>query len=688
MSRRPSSGKAEFGSALTFVLSLILPSAAAWAEVPSPWLDFSLSSAALTARCAGAREKTASRLDALASLAPASATFQATFQALSDILGDFDNEINAPSFLSHVSPDKEVRDAGHACHSEAQKFLVEVYTREDVYAALKAAAGGGGMLAGEDKRLAEKTLLDFKRAGLELPADKRARVRDLKQKIVGLETQFGKNLGEDKTSVSFAREQLDGLPEEIIHRLPKDGEKFKVSMDYPDYFPFMDNVRDPEARRALEARFNDRGGESNLGLFEEALRLRAQIAGLLGYPSHAHYVLEDRMARDPRQVLQFLTRLEERLKAKAAPELAGLLALKEEEWGLKSDGVVRAWDWRYYHNKLMKTRYQVDEEKIKEYFPLEGVTTGMLRVYETLLGLRFVELSSSGAWHEDVKLYGVSDAQGGGPVAYFYMDLFPREGKYKHAAAFPLVQGRSLQDGSYQKPVSAIVANFNKPTPQAPSLLPHKDVETYFHEFGHIMHQVLTRAKYPRFSGTSVAQDFVEAPSQMLQNWIWQKDILESLSGHYKDRSQKLPPELLQKLLDAKNVNSGLKYLRQVFFATYDLTCHTREIPDTTALYAKLMEEIALIPMSPGTRPQAGFGHLMGGYDTAYYGYLWSEVYAQDMFSRFEKEGTLNPELGRQYRRLILEPGGSVEEGLSLRTFLGREPNEEAFLRNIGLQTR
>jgi Zn-dependent oligopeptidase len=265
------------------------------------------------------------------------------------------------------------------------------------------------------------------------------------------------------------------------------------------------------------------------------------------------------------------------------------------------------------------------------------------------------------------------------------MDLYPREGKYKHAAAFTLLQGRELPDGSYQKPASAIVANFDKPTPERPSLIPHSDVETLFHEFGHIMHQTLTRAKYQRFSGSSVARDFVESPSQMFQNWVWKEEVLDRVSGYYQDRTKKLPKELIAKLLAAKNADSGLVYLRQNFFATYDMSLHTApEVADTTALYGKLMKEVSLIPMSAGTVPEASFTHLMG-YDAGYYGYLWSEVYALDGFSRFVKEGLLSEKVGREYRREVLEKGGSREEGVSLRAFLGREPSDEAFLKNIGL---
>ncbi|HVE14221.1 MAG TPA: M3 family metallopeptidase, partial [Elusimicrobiota bacterium] len=273
-------------------------------------------------------------------------------------------------------------------------------------------------------------------------------------------------------------------------------------------------------------------------------------------------------------------------------------------------------------------------------------------------------------------------------LAHFYMDLYPREGKYKHAAAFPLVSGRLLAGGAYQQPAAAIVANFNKPTAEAPSLLTHQEVETFFHEFGHIMHMTLTKAKYARFSGSGTAQDFVEAPSQMLENWVWRPEIVKRLSGHYKSPAKTLPRDVLDRMIEAKNLDSGLKYLRQAFFATYDMALHLGTDADPDALYARLMEEISLIPMTPGTRPAASFGHLMDGYDAGYYGYLWSKVYAQDMFSRFEAEGVMSPKLGALYRKEILEPGGGRDEAVSLRAFLGREPSETPFLKSIGLDAK
>ena len=647
-------------------------------------LDFTISAQALKEACAAAQAKAEGRLQALAGeTAP---DFRKAFTAFGEIMGDLDDETAAPIFLGQVSPDKAVRDAGTDCDTAVSKYAVDVYSRAGLFKVLKAAADRGELLEGEDARLFEKVLLDFKRSGLDLPDAEREKLKELRQKIVSLSNDFSKEVAETGDFALFTEAQMAGTPEDMRKRLDQVDGKYKVTLDYPDYFPFVENAKDPEARRILEGKFNLRGGQKNKARLKEVLALRVEAAKLLGYKTHAHFVLEERMAKTPEAVMAFLDGLRRKLYLKGRPELKDLLALKAAEEGPRSDGVLHAWDWRYYHEKLMRTRYQVDQQKIKEYFPTDLVVEQMLAIYQELLGLKFRDLGPMGAWHPDVKVYEISDSRTGVVLARFFMDLYPREGKYKHAAAFTLIQGRVLPDGSYQKPLSAMVANFDKPTAEKPSLLQHGDVETLFHEFGHIMHQTLTRARYRRFSGTAVARDFVECPSQMFENWVWDEGILQRMSGHYADRAQKLPQDMIRRMLAARLVDAGLKYLRQNFFATYDMTLNTAGASDTTELYARLMPEVSLIPMSPGVIPEASFTHEMG-YDAGYYGYLWSEVFAQDAFSRFEADGILNEETGRDFRRWVLEPGGSREESVSLKGFLGREPNDEAFLRELGIGT-
>ena len=299
------------------------------------------------------------------------------------------------------------------------------------------------------------------------------------------------------------------------------------------------------------------------------------------------------------------------------------------------------------------------------------------------MGVRFLPRAQANAWDPDVRLFDIVDAANGRLVAHFYADLYPRPNKYGHAAAFTLRGGRRLPDGSYQRPVSAIVANFTKPGPDSPSLLRHSEVLTLFHEFGHILHQTLTQSRYLRFAGTQVERDFVEAPSQILEHWCWSPTVLASFSRHYRS-GDPLPADLVQRMVAARNVSSGLATLRQIYFARLDLAYHGPGARKDTDGIARDLHPITALPFPEDTHFQAGFGHLFG-YDAGYYGYLWSRVYGDDMFTRFQRAGLDDHDVGLAYRRLILEPGGSRDGDALVRDFLGREPTPDAFLHHLGL---
>ena len=671
---------------MIFFAAALLASPSLAAFTPDPALVFDRGPRQLTAHCRAAVDAAKAELAKIAAVPDAQRTFDNTVAALDRAMFELSDDAAPDVFLEQVSTSAAVRDAANACDVEISQFDVDVYSREDLDKAVVAYAAKKEPLAGEDARLLDKTLLDFKRSGFGLPDATRKEVRDLRERIAKLEADFGKNIAEDSSFVLMSSADLAGLPDDFVAKLPKIGDLYKVGVDYPTYFPFMQNATNPDARRRLETAFDDRAAAKNLPIFKEALALRLKAARLLGYRSHAQFAIEPNMAKTPETVNAFLARLRARLTPGGREELEVLRAFKRAMEGRASDGVIHAWDWRYYDDLLHKAKYQVDEERVREYFPADLVVEQMLGVYQRMLGLHFRRIDHASVWHPDVKLYEITDASGGAPIGYFYMDLFPRPGKYSHAAAFSLITERRLADGSVRKPVSAIVANLDKPSADRPSLLDHEEVETIFHEFGHIMHQTLSKTKYGRFSGSNVARDFVEAPSQMLENWVWDPVVLQSLSGYYKDHSKKLPQDLLDKMIAAKNADVALVNLRQLLFGIVDMDYHSRRPPsDTTKQYARVMEAVSLIPMTPGTHPEASFGHLMGGYDAGYYGYLWSKVYAQDMFSVFKAKGLLNPEVGRRYRAEILERGSSRDEMDSLKAFLGRAPNEDAFLESIGL---
>jgi len=337
-------------------------------------------------------------------------------------------------------------------------------------------------------------------------------------------------------------------------------------------------------------------------------------------------------------------------------------------------------------NMIEKEYYSVDHEKIKEYFPMEIVTKGLLEIYQELLSLKFELIPDAEVWHSDVTMYKVIDVATNELMGYFYLDLYPREGKFGHAACFGIQPGCLKKDGTRMMSIAAMVANLPKPTADKPSLLTHDDVETFFHEFGHVMHDICGIADIERFTGTNVERDFVEAPSQMLENWIWEKEALKRISHHYQDNS-KMPDNIIEALIKSRNANTGVFNLRQILLAMFDITIHTQEKANTSDIYSELSTKILGITPPKDTNLPASFGHMCG-YDSRYYGYMWSEVFSMDMFTLFKRDGIFNQKVGLQYRNQILKPGGSIDASDIIRNFLGREPNDNAFLIAKGLQIK
>jgi thimet oligopeptidase len=478
---------------------------------------------------------------------------------------------------------------------------------------------------------------------------------------------------------------MDGATPSFLGRLKKDAQGgFIVTTKEPDYVEFMRNVKNGEARKKMAIAYNRRAADKNIAILEQAIEIRKKIAKTMGFATWADYRLQDNMAQNSKTVWKFLNGLRGKLKKKNQADLAKLLAFKKE---LDPKAArVEAWDVAYLEYQLKKRDYTLDNEEIRKYFPADLVVQSMFDIYSEMLGVKFREIPQAKVWAEGVKQYEVRDAKTGEALAYFYTDFFPRPLKYGHAAAFGLIGGR-LKSGYYQKPVAAIVANLTPPGNGIPSLLTHEDVETLFHEFGHIMHNTLTHAPYESLSGTSVAHDFVEAPSQMLENWVWDREMLKRVSGYYLDHSKKLPDAIVDKMLEARNFNQGYFYTRQLVFGILDMTYHTAPgHVDPSAVYDHLVREVQGLDPIPGGKFPASFGHLMGGYDAGYYGYLWSEVYAQDMFNRFKKTSLVSSEIGSQYRRMILERGNMEPAMNLLREFLGREPNSDAFFERLGLK--
>ncbi|KAF2805631.1 zincin [Mytilinidion resinicola] len=669
----------------------------------------------------------------------------ATFAKVTLPMARDDNKMAIEShiigFYQAVSTDQKLRDASTEAERLLDDFGIESSMREDVYKLVDAAFKAGESLDPESKRLLEKDHKSYIRNGLGVPAGpKRDRFKEIKKRLSEISIGFQKNLNEENGGLWFSPEELDGVPEDVLVSLEKgtgDNEgKLRLTFKYPDLFPTLKYATNPKIRQKLFVD-NENKCNQNVPLFQETVLLRDEAARILGYKNHAEFRIEDKMAKTPKTVDDFLGDLRTRLAPGGVREIERLLALKKED--IKKKGIKDVdeeryylWDHRYYDRLLLERDYSLDQQKITEYFPLQTTIRGMLQIFEELFGLVFVEImgeerdkiaetgkGSDIVWHEDVQLFSVWDdeGEGSGFVGYLYLDLFPREGKYGHAANFNLQPGYIDESGKRRYPATALVCNFSKPTPKKPSLLKHEEVVTLFHELGHGIHDLVSRTIYSRFHGTSTVRDFVEAPSQMLENWCWTPSQLKSLSHHYsylspeyqaayaessggaKRPEETVPDELISNLISTKHINDALFNLRQLHFGIFDMTVHEPESHEDikqlklSETYNKLRKEISKLDgpelLNGGDwawgNGQATFGHLIGGYDAGYYGYLSSQVYSADMFYTVFKANPMNGKEGRRYRHTVLERGGSQEEMQTLEDFLGRKPSTEAFYKELGL---
>ncbi len=608
-------------------------------------------------------------------------TFGNTVYALEASDDRASDEIQRIGLLKEVSPDPKVRSAAARVIDGLHKKLVEIEFDPRMYAALKEYAKKKEKLGGPEKLLFEDMKKGYARMGLDLPKPKLNKLKANLKMLGKLSLAFDRNLNERMDYILVTEAELDGMPNSYRANLAKVGEKYKVTLAYPDVHPYMAGAHDEERRRELLEKFVRRGGPENVTILKKMFTLRTENARLLGYSTHADFQTELRMAKSAKNVWRLINDLERRTKKQVAKDLAMLTADKRRRTG-NMKVIPAAHDIAYLFKQIRKEKFNIDSDLVKEYFPFEHVKHATLIAYQKLLGVVFKRRSDVKLWHPDVQMYDVYDARGG-YLSTFLLDLYPREGKYGHACASEITYGRQEGD-TYQAPLAAMLTNFPKPNAANPSLMSHGEVEVFFHEFGHIMHFTLTKARYRAQSGFSTAMDFVEAPSQMLENWVWDSGMLTRLSKHYKT-GRSMPRDLIKRLIKARYFGEAWSVRGQLVLASLDMIIHTKGSEDPVALYAKLSKKLIGITQPKRQLWIAGFGHIAHGYDAGYYGYLWSRVYAEDMFSRFAKEGVLNPKTGRDYRHWILEKGSSQEEIDLVQGFLGRKSNNKAFLKSIGV---
>lgn len=548
----------------------------------------------------------------------------------------------------------------------------------------------------EQTTLLEKTYKSFVRNGAKLSSEKADEMRNIDQELAQLSLKFGENvLAETNKYVHFVSDEseLEGLPEGIKEAAAQIAEekgepgKWAFTLDYPSYVPAMTYAKNRELRKILFQAYNTKcakGDElDNQQIIKDILNLKFMRANLLGYASHSDFVLEERMAKTPTEVLSFLESLLEKAKPKAEAEVKDVAAFAKELDGIET---IERWDFAYYSELLKKAKYELDDEILRPFFQLEKVIEGVFQTTQKLYGLQFIPNKDIPVYHPEVTAYEVRDREGK-YVSIFYADFFPRAGK-RNGAWMTSYRGQSIENGEDHRPHISIVCNFTKPTKTKPSLLTFNEVTTLFHEFGHALHGMLAKGTYESLTGTSVYWDFVELPSQIFENWCYEKECLDLFAQHY-ETGEKIPSELIGKIKNAANFQQGYMTLRQISFGLLDMAFHSRNpetIESISDFEKQIMERTDLLPKVPGMLMSPSFSHIFqGGYSSGYYSYKWAEVLDADAFELFQEKGVFDPETAAAFQKNILSAGGSEHPSILYARFRGRAPKQEALLKRAGL---
>ena len=547
----------------------------------------------------------------------------------------------------------------------------------------------------EQKTLLDKKYKGFARNGANLPEDKKSRLREIDAALAKLKLTFGENvLAEtNKYELHLTHEKdLAGLPEyakegAALTAKEKDKEGYVITLEYPSYIPFMKYAKNRELRKELSIAFGAKGFHGDaLDNQENVLKiakLRQERAKLLGYTTHAHFVLEERMAKSAENVEHFLSDMLEKAKPAAQREFKQL-----EDFAKELDGIDRLekWDSAYYSEKLKQKLFDLDDEKLKPYFELKNVINGVFTVAQKLYGLHFKEVNDIDTYHKDVKTYRVYD-ENNAFVAVFYADFHPRAGK-RGGAWMTIYKAQMMQAGKNERPHVSIVCNFTKPTSTTPSLLTFNEVTTLFHEFGHALHGMLADTVYPSLSSPSVYWDFVELPSQILENWCYEPEALALFATHYKT-GEPIPMDLIDRIKKAANFQEGMQTLRQLSFGMLDMAWHGADpstITDVQKHEDEAFEHTKLFPNVPENCMSTSFSHIFqGGYSSGYYSYKWAEVLDADAFAYFKEEGIFNREVANKFKKHVLSQGGTEDPMVLYKRFRGSEPSADALLKRAGL---
>ena len=585
------------------------------------------------------------------------------FNELESAIYDLSGRI---AFMGDVHPDEKIRDFGNEADSKIQNLALEIFKDQDLYEKFKEIETKN--LDEESKTFYRDLEIDFKDAGHGLSDEKKDRLIEIEKKLIDLSISFSENIAKDKTEVMFLEDELKGLSQNELKNLKKNNDSFVITMAYPDVNAVMENCSVRKTREIVWKAFNNRAVKENSPILEEAVQLRNEKALLFGFKTWAEYRLQNRMAKSPNNVASMYESLIPKLQKAAEVEKIEL-AIDNIEI---SD--ITPWDIRYFISKERSKVSSIENSELKKFFYIHDVKTEMFKVCEEVFDLHIKPESNETAWHEDVELWSLWE-KNGQQLAYFYLDLYPREGKYTHAAVFDISSGGSSRQ---ELPICSMVANFPNPN-TGDGLMTFDEVETLFHEFGHVLHNGIGKSKYTRFVGANCEWDFVEAPSQIMEHWVWKVECMKRISTHIES-GESLSEEICEKLNKSKNIGVSLLTLRQVSFGLADQHLHGENFKDSLLEIEHSAQKVTTITYPKDINHLAAFGHLLGGYDAAYYGYLWAEIIGDDLFSRFENEGVLSNSVGVDYKNKILKPGGTVPAENMVQDFLGRKWNDEAFL--------
>ncbi|MCK5632515.1 Zn-dependent oligopeptidase, partial [bacterium] len=594
----------------------------------------------------------------------------------------------ACAVLKEVSPDLQVRRAAHDALKVVSEFEIDFVSGNiELYKAFKAYVDGNGKkekLRDDQIYFIEETLKGFKRLGFDLPEGQRKKTQELRKKLVDASLVFGRNVSDDASEITATGEELAGVEQDFINALEKtDKGLYRLKTDYPTYFNIIDNCTVEETRKRLYRSFNNKAYPKNVEVLKDVIAKRDELAKLLGYKSYAHLNLENQMIKTPERADAFLNDLLKKLNKKEQQEFELLKKELPESVVLTKEGIFKPWDIRFILNAYKK-KLAVDENKIAQYFQLENTLDAMFSLYEDFFGVRFELVQTDQFWHPDVKLAKLFDADSKKLLSYMLFDLHPRPNKFGHAAHFGILPGFTEEKNEWPA-VGFIVANFPPSTKNRPSLIKLDQVNTLFHEFGHAMHHVLGRTRLISQAGTSTTTDFVEVPSQMLEDWLLDAQVLKKISKHYQT-GKPISDQQLEKILALKQFDRGWFWQRQAFFALLSLEYFKSGAQkDLDKVYWDVQKKVVPhIALDKTVHQHASFGHLMS-YGARYYGYIWSKILSTDVFEHIKQQGLLKPDAGHRYVELIVSKGGSKDPNKLIQDFLGREPNDAAFCKHMGL---